>query len=450
MISLVSTRISWNQLPPICCYLPTIACFVACWYLTRYNIPVETKKAFVTIHSLCSSFSDNNVNLDFILCNDAKKDDEDKENNNNNEEGGGGGEEGDASDTSFDPCSYQFSSFQTYSHIYIRVVVVVNNTTTNHVAPGGSRRKRKTRGSMYDNCHYQPDKSFSTEVDGIQEVAQGRHTLPTGVVVKELKKFQGMKEFKNDCPNCVIDLLTTKELCDVYDCFVQAIYEDTTTQNPFGFWKDQQFVHVLELFRDEFITTGNVEAVLCKRRSSKAVYRWIEFIDRDVLGRNEYVLQYDVSNWSGQSLKTYHAKLKFPHGIAVVQLQQWAGRKKLKQQSIPIYVQKLLTKYRLEQEYEQCIDKCIQSEASIRDATRGGWNVDEILEIIQEYRPLFRRKEIDVYVCHKQEFIVHGHIALGGHYAYYRWIEFVDRSKQPNYIPQRNADEKEEKACTLM
>ena len=64
---------------------------------------------------------------------------------------------------------------------------------------------------------------------------------------------------------------------------------------------------------------------------------------------------------------------------------------------------------------------------------------------------MFSKKGVEIFVCHKQEYISHGQ---GGHFEYFRWIEFVDREVQPSYYPQRDAETKDQKGfddgCILM
>ena len=157
----------------------------------------------------------------------------------------------------------------------------------------------------------------------------------------------------------------------------------------------------------------------------------------------QLLLEYDVENFSGQIIRTCYTKLEFPNGVAVEELKQWKGRKKLKEK-IPIYVEKMLEKNGLLAEYNQMIDHVIESGCG---ANSKMWNIDKLKAIMDEYKPIFGKKGIDVFVCHKQEYISHGQ--SGGHYEYFRWIEFVDRSVQPSYKPQRDAEEKDEK-CAVM
>lgn len=294
-------------------------------------------------------------------------------------------------------------------------------------------------GSDDDADDEPPTRAFS---EG-KEVANGSHVVPAAVAVEELKNYGGHKNLKNKCPDDVRKLLTEKNLFDVYDRFVQSIYDTKTTRGKgLGSWKDQQFVSVLDLFRDDF-TAGGVRVALCKRKSGKGTRRWLEFIDVDAL-EEEYVPQFDVSNWSGQVIKTVYHKLKFPNGVVVEELKSWGGREKLKEK-IPIHVEMMINKHGLMPEYEQMVDHVV--EAGVGNKIKS-WKIEKLKDLIQVYKPMFAEKGVDLFVCHKQEWVSHGQ--HGGHMEHFRWIEFVDRAEQPTYVPQRDAETKSEDACSIM
>ncbi|CAJ1960126.1 unnamed protein product [Cylindrotheca closterium] len=294
-----------------------------------------------------------------------------------------------------------------------------------------------------DEEHY-VDEDGTEPVEGTEgeetETKSG-HTVPKGVAVEELKSYRGHKKLRDECPPAVQELLTAKGAFDVYDKFVSTMASEKSTRGPLGKWRDKQFISVLDLFQDEFIDKG-VKVSLCKRSSGKGTYRWLEFIDVEAL-EEPYVPQYDVSNLSGQILETCYSKLQFPNGVAVEELKSWKGRKKLKEK-IPIYLEKLLKKNDLMAEYDQLIDHVIESGVS---ANMKNWETEKLQAILEEYKPMFAAKGVDVFVSHKQEYVSHGQ--YGGHTEFFRWIEYVDRAEQPSYTPQRNADEKDE-ACTIM
>lgn len=270
-------------------------------------------------------------------------------------------------------------------------------------------------------------------------VASGSYIIPDGVAVEPLKNYNGHKDLKNKCPDDVNKLLSKKGLFNVYDQFVQEIYDTKTTRGLWGKWKDEQFISILDQFKDEFADAG-VKVVLCKRKSGNGSYRWLEFIDVDIM--SNYVPQYDVSNFSGQIIKTCYTKLNFPNGVAVEQLKDWSGRKKLKEK-IPIYVLKMMKSHDLTREYDQMIDHMINAGVSANWKT---WKIENLKSVLEVYKPKFHAKGVDIFFCFKEEWISHGQ--YGGHMEYFRWIEYVDRSEQPNYYPQRCANVK--KDCTIL
>merc|ERR1711865_427698 len=105
------------------------------------------------------------------------------------------------------------------------------------------------------------------------------------------------------------------------------------------------------------------------------------------------------------------------------ELKQWKGRTRLKE-TIPIQV-----------------------EAGGGSWLEGGWDLEKLKALVDKYRPIFANRGIVLHISHKEEYISHGQ--YGGHTEYYRWVEFVDPTKQPNYVPQRSADIKDE-ACSVM
>jgi hypothetical protein len=280
------------------------------------------------------------------------------------------------------------------------------------------------------------------ELEAGTEEAKGSHVVPKGVAVEELKNYGGQKDLRDKCPEDVQKMLTEKDLLDVYDKFVLSIASDRSTRGALGKWRDAQFISVLDQFRDDFTAKG-VKVALCKRTSGCGTYRWLEFIDVEALD-GIYVPQFDVANLSGQIIKTCYTKIEFPNGVAVEELKQWGGRKKLKEK-IPIHVERMLEKHDLLKEYNQMIDHVIESGVG---ANSKMWNIEKLKQIMDEYKPMFADKGVDIFVSQKQEWISYGQ--YGGHNEHFRWIEYVDRSVQPNYHPQRDAETKDEQGCAIM
>jgi hypothetical protein len=275
---------------------------------------------------------------------------------------------------------------------------------------------------------------------GSTQVAKGKHVVPEGVVVEELDGSK--KKLAETCPPPVAQLLAEKNLRMVYDKMVQAIVKESNTRNVFGMWKDEEFVSIVDLFRDEFAEQG-VKVVLCKRKSGSGTVRWLEFINVDVA--SNYVPQYDVENHSGQVVKTIYATLEFPYGVAVEQLRGGCyrnGMKKLKEK-MPIYVEKMMEEKDLMTEYDSLIDACVKEGVGSRFKN---WKTDKLKAIVDRHSPAFEQKGVALFLSLKSEYVSHGH--HGGHYEHFRWLEFVDRSLQPNYYPQRDAATNSEK-CVI-
>ncbi|ACI65439.1 predicted protein [Phaeodactylum tricornutum CCAP 1055/1] len=268
-------------------------------------------------------------------------------------------------------------------------------------------------------------------------VADGNHAVPKGVAVEELNS--GKKGLQEKCPPDLKELLEKKGLIAVYDDLVKSVVDASRTRNVFGRWRDQEFVSIIDQFRDLFASKG-VKVALCKRESGSGVRRWLEFIDVDIAGM--YVPQYDVANLSGQVIKTMYATLKFPNGVGVEELRQMGGRKRLKEK-IPVQVEEIIARKGLMDAYDALILAIVNEGAGKHTKM---WNIEKLKEIVHSHQPNFAVKGVEVFVSHKQEYVSHGQ--YGGHHEYFRWVEFVDRELQPNYHPQRDADSKSEK-CVI-
>lgn len=267
-------------------------------------------------------------------------------------------------------------------------------------------------------------------------VAKGKMLLPRGVLAKELSG--GKKKWK-ECSFELQKFLSTKGLTQAYDGMVNAISNESKTTSSFGKINTKEVLLIIDHYRDEF-ASKNVKVVLCKRKSSSGTHLWFEFIDTD--SASNYVPQYDVSNFSDQTIKTVYTTLKFPNGVAVQEMKQWGSREKLKELTPP-EVHSMLSEKGLMSEYETLVGHIVAAHA---DGSWKKWNTEKVNEIMHAYRPLFEEKGVSIFVSHKKEYMSHGQ--YGGHMEHYRWLEFVDRELQPNYEPQRTADDKKEK-CSI-
>lgn len=279
-----------------------------------------------------------------------------------------------------------------------------------------------------------------------QEVAGGKHAVPRGVAVVELPEgFGKKKKLLKEIAMSVQDLLESnnkEQLIPVYDAMITAIVQEKKTTRLFGKWSDQELEHVMDLFRPEF-EAQHVKVVLCKRSSRHHKYRWLEFINVDIA--KGYVPQYNVSNMSDQVIHTVFTKLRFPNGVAVLELKQKLRRREDKlRNNIPRTVKTMMRKKKLMAEYEMLVESCIADGVEARR-----WNIDKLKRVIARHRPEFAERGVDLFVGHKQEDVQRGH---GAYTEFFRWVEFVDRKLQPSYYPQRDADTKAESppTCAIM
>ena len=156
---------------------------------------------------------------------------------------------------------------------------------------------------LEDEFYLVEEEADKEELGEGTEVARGSYVVPSGVVVETLKNYNGHKSLRDECPVDVLKFLEEKMIFDIYDRLVTALAEEKNTRGFFGKWKDAQFISVLDQFRDEFAAKG-IKVVLCKRRSQKGSFRWLEFIDVESL-KDPYVPQYDVANLSGKLLVSF-------------------------------------------------------------------------------------------------------------------------------------------------
>lgn len=262
--------------------------------------------------------------------------------------------------------------------------------------------------------------------------------VPEGVAVEKLDG--GKKKLADQCPPRLRQLLQRKQLMPIYDQLVQTIVQESKTRSVFGNWRDMEFVQILYRFREDFADKG-VNVVLCKRKlGSGASIRWLEFIDVDLLA-GKYVPQHDVSNLSGQVIKTAYSKLEFPYGVAVEEIRRYGLANKRLKEKMPVLVEELMAEKGLMKEYDALVDDFIAADIDVLTK----WNTEDVEAVVRAHAPKFEAKGVSVFFNHKREYISHGKY---GHYEYFRWLEFVDRQGQPNYRPQRE-DMKQHQYCVI-
>ena len=238
-------------------------------------------------------------------------------------------------------------------------------------------------------------------------VADGKHVLPPGVFAEELKKYDGHKKLRDECPTDLNALLQKKNCFDVYDRFVKAVVETSNTRNWLGKWNDQEFIAIMDLFSEDFAEHG-INVVYCKRASGAGSYRWLEYIDIDEAPA--YVSQYDVSNLSGQTIKTCYTTLKFPNGVAVEEIKRYGKNKRQKlKEKCPPFVEKMMTDHGLQTEYQGMVND--MADAGV-GRTFKDWNLKKLNEVKEAWESKFEAKGVKVYVSHKEEYISHGQVSI--------------------------------------
>ena len=88
----------------------------------------------------------------------------------------------------------------------------------------------------------------------------------------------------------------------------------------------------------------------------------------------------------------------------------------------------------LMKEYDSLMDVCAKEGVQSRFRN---FKTDKLKAVVDRHSRSFEQKGVALFLSHKSEYVSHG--KYGGHYEYFRWLEFVDRSLQPNYFPQRDA-----------
>ncbi|CAB9514395.1 expressed unknown protein [Seminavis robusta] len=245
------------------------------------------------------------------------------------------------------------------------------------------------------------------------------YAVPKGVAMEQLVEYGGHYELQKSCPKEMMALLSRTKAQETYSRFMDCIFKDKSTRvGLFGRWDLDRFAAVMEQFEAEFALHG-IKVVLCELQISKSSYLWLEYID---LGVNDhYVPPYNVANQSStQEIKTHSSQLKFPNGVAIEQFGY--GHKQLEEQASPDLAA-LLKERGLMTEYNKMVDQC--NEFAFR---RGYGDVRKLRVIVLQYQAAFAAEGIDIFICQKKETVV-------CKTCIFRWLEFVDRSQQPDYRP---------------
>ncbi|KAL7544905.1 hypothetical protein ACHAWF_008270 [Thalassiosira exigua] len=151
-----------------------------------------------------------------------------------------------------------------------------------------------------------------------------------------------------------------------------------------GKWRDGQFDSVLDLFWDDFAEKGGEGGLLSEEVGEGNVL--LAGVHRRGEGGRlvrAAGVQHGQSLRAGrQVVKTYYTKPECPNGVAVEELKQWGGRKKLKEK-IPIYAEKMLKEHDLMEEYKDIVDRVVAEGVSNKLKS---WKIQKLKILMDEYR----------------------------------------------------------------
>jgi len=232
----------------------------------------------------------------------------------------------------------------------------------------------------------------SREFEG-RVIAGGKHPLPEFVCADELRhKF--WRSHVND--GSVSELMSRKGLEAEY----ASLKAEVKVAKRSGRLADVE--GVVSRRKERFGRAG-VKVAVCERRSGSGVFQWIEYADAAF----PYVSQYDVSNLDA-SLPLRREKLKFARGVKVVALDQSSSE--IPSAGVAYFAD---------------LAQALSAAESKDEQPR--WNPAVLGPIVASRRSRFRAQGIDVHLSYKTQ-------ARDGPLV---WLELVDLTLQPNYVPQR-------------
>ena len=116
--------------------------------------------------------------------------------------------------------------------------------------------------------------------------------FPEGVAIERLRNWRGRTKLAEKIPDKVQALLEKKDAMKEYNDFIA--YLCATRKGTFSSWKDSEIFNVVEDHRIPFKLKG-IKVFACHKEewihngqtSYKQHYRWVEFVDLDVLPNYE-------------------------------------------------------------------------------------------------------------------------------------------------------------------
>ena len=140
-----------------------------------------------------------------------------------------------------------------------------------------------------------------------------------------------------------------------------------------------------------------------------------------------------MSSNGANTIKTFYKTLEFPDGVAVQELKNEHHHIR-KEAAIPTSVELVLKQKNLHTEYAS-----LMKDITNANLDNMGWkqNNHKLNAVVANHRPAFESKDghghIAIFLCGKLDYVNQGPVS---HTVNVRWLEFVDRSIQPNYNPK--------------
>eukprot|EP00633_Aureoumbra_lagunensis_P011887 CAMPEP_0197331914 /NCGR_PEP_ID=MMETSP0892-20130614/13563_1 /TAXON_ID=44058 ORGANISM="Aureoumbra lagunensis, Strain CCMP1510" /NCGR_SAMPLE_ID=MMETSP0892 /ASSEMBLY_ACC=CAM_ASM_000538 /LENGTH=342 /DNA_ID=CAMNT_0042830145 /DNA_START=29 /DNA_END=1057 /DNA_ORIENTATION=- len=259
----------------------------------------------------------------------------------------------------------------------------------------------------------------------LNTICEGKHALLPGVyafILTGLSRKTLIDPRRRE-PN-LSAFLQRKHLTAKFEFGLQRIASWKETKKLLGTWNIKAIDKAMS--NDSYQLAENVHIFACERISETKSWQFLEIIDRSVAPK--YVSQYAISNLGQAKIEIPYFTIRFPRGVFIEELKQREKRTKLREYTPPD-VLTLLQRQDLLQEYDAFIQDCLATEYKYGPK----WDPEKLTGPIFLHRNFFRAKNVDLHLAYK----VHRSNAHHSIDQLHMWIEYVDLSILPNYIPQR-------------
>lgn len=286
-----------------------------------------------------------------------------------------------------------------------------------------------------------------------------RLVFPDGVAVQELEakepRANKSGQTKEKVPIDVKTMLEKYGLAKEYNQLMHDVKKKGTDEDkqwsleniqgvlnshkrPFA----EKGIGIFLSFKDEFVPHGPTGR-------HWEYYRWIEFVDHSILP-NHTPPRYDKN--PSNFIQLYSYKLEFPNGVAVQELEakeyrvSKPGCHRTTKEKVPIDVKTMLEKHDLVEQYKALMDDINTKGTDSNEE----WSTKTIQGVVDAHKLVFANNGVRIVLSQKEIHLGHGR--TGRHWEHYRWIEFVDHSVNPNYVPgrPRESDGNSGGCCSIM